>query len=328
MLILMPKVLALFFVRLLLEPRVVITAERDEDTVRSLEARLTAILHAAGCDGCLHVVDIDSGAAVGLHPHQLAVAASVFKVAVALELYRQAETEGLALTEQVRVDAENRTTGPSGLSNMQDSAILSLRDMASLMLEISDNTSTDVIIARVGLERVNATLQALGLSDTVIVNDLGGLINSIAEDAAVPNLDALWALPEAERNERLERCRALHPEYATRTTPFDMTRLLQRIWHDEAAPSAACSEVRQLMGRQTSQRIAVGFPNGISVHAKSGSLMGRTRNEIGVVTYPDGQRYAVAVFTRAYKWAGRQPAIDQAIGAVAALAVEQLRAGL
>lgn len=286
---------------------------------------MTETLHRAGCDGCLHALDIDSGAGVGLHIHQLAVAASVFKVAVALELYRQAVVEGLVLTEQIRLEPGNRTAGPTGLSNAQDPATLSLRDLALLMLSISDNAATDAIIARVGLERVNATIQALGLHRTVLVSDLRGLLASICEDADVPSLDALWSLTEEERNERLERCRALQPEHATRTTPYDMTCLLRSIWRDEAAPAAACAEVRRLMGQQTSYRLAVGFPGEVTIQAKSGSLMGRIRNEIGVVTYPDGRRYAVAVFTRSYKRAARQPAIDQAIGTVAALAVEQIR---
>jgi beta-lactamase class A len=292
---------------------------------RSIETNLTNILRAAGCDGCLYALDLDSETAVGLDPHQLVVAASVFKVAVALELYRQAAVEGLAVTAQVCITDENRTTGPTGLSNGQDAAILSLRDLASLMLSISDNTATDILIARVGLARVNATIQALGLHHTVIMNDLRGLIASITADGRVPSLDALWSLPEEKRDERLRGCRALQPEHATRTTPYDMAYLLKSIWRDEAAPAAACAEVRRLLGQQASYRLALGFPDEVTVQAKSGSLMGRIRNEIGVVTYPDGRRYAVAVFTHSYRGTSRQPAIDQAIGAAAAFAIEHIR---
>jgi beta-lactamase class A len=117
----------------------------------------------------------------------------------------------------------------------------------------------------------------------------------------------------------------LQPETATRTTPHDMTLLLKQIWLERAAPPQACAEIRRLMGQQTSYRIAVGFPTGISVRAKSGSLMGRVRNEIGVVAYPDGHRYAVAIFTNAHHRAARQPTIDRAIGAAAALAVSEIR---
>jgi beta-lactamase class A len=299
--------------------------ERVGDTPQTFEARVSAMLRAAGCEGCLHARDIERGAAVGWRPEQLVVAASVFKVAVALELYRQATMENLTLTEQIRITDDTRTAGPTGISNGQDPATLSLRDLASLMLSISDNAATDAILARVGLDRVNARLRALGLRDTVIVNDLRGLIDSIIEDAGVPSLAALWSLPPEDRDVRLGRCRALQPDRATRTTARDMTHLLRGIWRDEAAPAEACAEVRRLLGQQASYRLAVGFPDSIRVQAKSGSLMGRIRNEVGVVTYPDGGSYAVAVFTRSLSGASRQPAIDQAIGAVAALAVEQLR---
>src|SRR4051812_30194190 len=100
-----------------------------EDSRQAFETRLTTTLQDAGCDGCLHVLDIDSGMEVGLHPHQLAVAASVFKVAVALELFRQAAVEGLDLTEQICIDQATRTIGATGLSNAQDPASLSLRDL-------------------------------------------------------------------------------------------------------------------------------------------------------------------------------------------------------
>lgn len=299
--------------------------ERGGVAIDPLEARIDTTLRTAGCEGCLHAVDIDSGTAAGVHPDQIVVAASVFKVAVALELYRQAAIGGIAVTEHVRIAEDNRTAGPTGLSNGHDPAILSLRDLASLMLSISDNTATDAIIARVGLERINATVQTLGLRHTILMSDLRGLIASIIEDAGVPSLDALWSLSEEERQSRLERCRALQAERTTRTAPCDMTRLLCSIWRDEAGPAAACAEVRRLMGQQASHRLAVGFPAGIAVQAKSGSLLGRIRNEIGVVTYPDGRRYAVAVFTRSYMGAARQPAIDAAIGSVAALAIEHIR---
>jgi len=302
-----------------------VISKKDKDAPQSLEARLADTLRTAGCEGWLHALDIDSGQAVGLHPAHVVVAASVFKVGVALELYRQAAVEGLVLTDHVHITDDNRTAGPTGLSNGHDPATLSLRDLASLMLSISDNTATDALIARVGLERINATVRALGLQHTVLMSDLRGLIGSIIEDAAVSSLDALWSLSEEERDVRLARCRALQAARATRTTPHDMTRLLRGIWRDEAAPVAACAEVRRLIGQQASYRLAVGFLDGITVQAKSGSLMGRIRNEIGVVTYPDGRRYAVAVFTRSHRGASRQPAIDSAIGAVAALSIEQIR---
>ena len=72
-------------------------------------------------------------------------------------------------------------------------------------------------------------------------------------------------------------------------------------------------------------RMTSGFPDQVTIAAKTGTLPG-IRNEAGVVTYPDGGRYAVAVFTRSYTFEYRLPAVDAAIGTAARLAVEQLRA--
>ncbi|HEX2912722.1 MAG TPA: serine hydrolase [Chloroflexia bacterium] len=227
------------------------TLKGNQDTSKSIEIELSNILRLAGCDGYLYAMDIDSQREVGLNPHQIVVAASVFKVAVALELYRQAAVEGLDVTAQVKITEDNRTAGPTGLSNGQDIAFLSLRDLASLMLSISDNTATDILIAKVGLAQINSTLQTLGLHHTVIVNDLRNLIASITADAEVSNLDELWSMSEEKRDERLARCRALHPEQATRTTPFEMAYLLRSIWCDEVSP-VACAEVRRLMAQQAS----------------------------------------------------------------------------
>ena len=81
------------------------------------------------------------------------------------------------------------------------------------------------------------------------------------------------------------------------------------------------------MARQvTRQRLALGFPRrGVRVAAKSGTWIGLIRNEAGVITMPDGRRYAAAVFTRADRQWDREHEINAAIGAAAALAVARLR---
>jgi beta-lactamase class A len=62
----------------------------------------------------------------------------------------------------------------------------------------------------------------------------------------------------------------------------------------------------------------------VQVAGKTGTLP-PWRNEAGVITYPDGRRYAVAVFTRAESFAPRLPAVDASIGRAARLALDHLR---
>jgi beta-lactamase class A len=72
--------------------------------------------------------------------------------------------------------------------------------------------------------------------------------------------------------------------------------------------------------------LASGFGDGVSIGAKTGTLIG-IRNEAGVVEYPDGGRYAVCVFTRSLDWLPqKQMEADLVIGTAGRIAVEALRA--
>jgi beta-lactamase class A len=80
------------------------------------------------------------------------------------------------------------------------------------------------------------------------------------------------------------------------------------------------------MRRQLSRnRLAAAFPAPAVVAAKSGSLVGVVRNEAGVIEYPGGRGYAVAVFAQARRPWQNDAAINAALGAAAAAAVRRLR---
>jgi beta-lactamase class A len=74
----------------------------------------------------------------------------------------------------------------------------------------------------------------------------------------------------------------------------------------------------------TRHRIASAFRPPVKVAAKSGSLFGIVRNEIGVISYPDGRQYSAAVFTRSQPGAD-DAAISRAIGSATRQAVTALR---
>lgn len=289
-----------------------------------IETKLKETFADASAEGYLHAREIDGQAEVAFGADTQVVTASVFKIPICLELARQAATGDLELTERVKVAANERTFGPTGLSGMLDEVELSLRDLANLMMTVSDNTATDVIVKCVGLDRINSTLASLGLTETFLTGDCKDTLFSLIEDLKIdPSKEP--PLIGTIDPELLKAARALRAETTSRTTPREITRLLELIWQDEAGPPEACAEVRRIMALQVwSHRMTAGFPDGVKLSAKTGTLPG-IRNEAGVIEYPDGGRYAVGVFTVAHSYDQRLPAIDAVIGTGARLAVDHLR---
>ena len=266
------------------------------------------------------MIDLGSGREMGERSDEAVVTASTYKVAVMLELGRQAAAGVLSLTDRVRVPADRRTMGPTGLSVMLDDIDISVRDLAFWMMSVSDNTATDVLQELVGTDRVNATLAELGLSGTYLEGDCNHLLATLIEDAG----GIEWVNPGLSP-EKIAQCRSLNALQTNRTTPRDAATLLRLIWADEAGPPQACAEVRRIMGLQVwPHRLTSAFGNGIKVSGKTGTLIG-IRNEIGVVEYPDGGRYAAAVFVTTEDLAWHKPEADAVIGQVARLAIDELR---
>lgn len=286
--------------------------------------RIEAEFRSAGVTGFLHVTDMDTGREVAVRADDPVVLASVFKVPLLVAFHRQAAEGLLDPAEPVTLRPQDRTTGPTGTSAMQDEVRMSLRDLTCLMITVSDNAAADAVLDRVGRDAVNATAAALGLRDTVVEVSGRELHETLLADAGAGSFGEVWA--RLDEPGVKGRVRALDPVRTSRSTPRDMTRLLSMIWRDEAAPPGGCAAMRRLFGLQVwPHRLSSGFPyDDVVVSGKTGTLP-TLRNEVGAVEYPDGGRYAVAVFTRSLLPIAVLPQADAVIGTAARLAVESLR---
>ncbi|MFY1573557.1 serine hydrolase [Verrucosispora sp. WMMD703] len=282
------------------------------------------IFDKVGVDARLHAVDIDSGREVGTRADEQVVIASVFKILLVLEFARQAAAGQLDPTERVLVRAEDRLGG-WGTAGCADDVQLSLRDLAYFAMSVSDNTAADLLLRRVGPDLLPLLAGELGLTRTRVVGGPRQLLESMFADVGARDATefarAFAALPE----ERIRAMRVFDPAHTTSSTAREITRLLTLIWRDEAGPPAACAMVRDLMARQLFwTRLPSGFPPEVRVAAKTGTLPG-LHIEAGVAEYPDGGRYAVAVFAQTQRLTTRRIDIDLAMGEAARAAIEALR---
>jgi beta-lactamase class A len=285
------------------------------------------VFGAAGGQGWVHAREVGTadGPEVAVDADSGVVLASVFKIPVALAYARAVADGRLDPLEPARVVRRHRTGG-IGTGGAADDVVMSLRDLARFMLTMSDNAATDLLYERLGQRAVQAVLDSLGLSSTRILGDCETLFATMAEDLSADRTQDVDDAIAAARPEQVWQLRVLDPARTNASTPRDITRLLDAIWTDRAATPDACASVRAIMAEQIwPHRLSSGFAPDVAVAAKTGTLPA-IRNEAGVVTYPDGRRYAVAVFTRSDRLDGRQPLMDASIGRAGRIAVDWIRA--
>jgi beta-lactamase class A len=158
----------------------------------------------AGLDGVLAVAikDLTDGRTLLLHADAVLPTASTIKLAILAELYRQEQRGGGArLADSYVADSADVVPGSDLLAGLTFGVTrLTNRDLATFMVGVSDNGATNVLIRRVGMERVNALLDSLGLKETRLrrrMLDLAaaraGRENTATARELVTLLEALWS---------------------------------------------------------------------------------------------------------------------------------------
>ena len=193
-------------------------------------------------------------------------AASTVKIPLMIEVFRRVDAGEASLDDVHVLKAEEKAPGSGVMLNLHDGIELTLNDLIYLMISISDNTATNLLIRMVGMEAVNKTMQALGMENS----NLG---REMKNRAAIEGEEENWAAAE------------------------DYTRIVQTILDGSAASAAACAAMRaQLQLQQTRRRIARYLPQDDDIEwgSKTGSIKDVT-NDAGYVKTDKGQ-LLIAVF--------------------------------
>jgi beta-lactamase class A len=223
---------------------------------------------ADGFDGVagLHIVDVAGGHRFDVRGDWVFPQASAIKVLLLLELFRRAESEPALRRERVTLTAANRTEGSGVLQVLTDGgSALSLEDHAIYMIVHSDNTSTNILIDRLGMDAVNALADALGA-------------------------------PGARFRRRM-----IQPEASARgdeniATPRDAAAIMTRLATCDLPMSrAACERVGQILALPKGGPTRRAVPDDVLVAYKPGGLPGVVTTW-AVVRLP-GREYVLAVMT-------------------------------
>ncbi len=208
------------------------------------------------------LLDLSRGKRIGFQDDLLFPTASTIKIAVLLALATRVRQGELSWEQRLTVGTEGKAGGSGILTVMKHEVELSLWDLATLMIALSDNHATNTCIDFTGFDFVNNLLSNLGLTRTRLRRKM---------------MDA-EAVARGEENV---------------ATPRELVNLLLRIYRSDGVPAEVSKDVLTLLELPKSGPFALALPDSVRRANKPGSLS-RVRVDAGIVYLP-GLDFCIAV---------------------------------
>jgi beta-lactamase class A len=166
----MRKATLLFFVACLFFTDI---APAQPTAQNSLQSEMDSIAAQHHGQVSLYAKDLKTGQTVALKADEPVQTASVIKLAILYEAMEQIRASKAHWDDKVTLTKENQTGGSGVLGFFDTPVTLTLKDVLSMMVMVSDNTATNVAIDKIGLDAVNAEMERLGLKNTWLYKKIG-----------------------------------------------------------------------------------------------------------------------------------------------------------
>jgi beta-lactamase class A len=191
------------------------------------------------------VHNLDTGERFHLRGDETFPTASLIKVAILVTLYDLVEKDSISLEDRIRVTKIDKVPGSGQLQFLHDGIEITVGDAAHLMITISDNTATNLVLDKVAMRRVWARMEALGLKNTKVHAKSFQRFTSVAMDSSVK-----YGLGV--------------------TTPNEMARLFSLLADGKAVSARADSAMLRLLERNTYNQMLQRYAPGIDFAHKDG----------------------------------------------------------
>jgi beta-lactamase class A len=232
--------------------------QKLESSITDVDKNLDGVLGIA-------IVDLTDSHQYFLHADEVYPQASSIKIAVLAELYRQAQQGKLKLTDSYTVTASDLVPDSDIMGGLTPGVTkLTLRDLATMMVAVSDNSATNVLIDRVGMDNVNSLMTSLGLQHTLLRRKM---------------MD-LKAAGEGRENV---------------STPREMATLLEQLYRGKVLNKEMTDDFFKVLSTHKDSWIPRYLPEGLKMANKPGSLEG-VRNDSGVI-FLEHRPYIICVMT-------------------------------
>jgi beta-lactamase class A len=232
--------------------------QKLESTIHDVDQHLDGVMGVA-------IEDLKTGDQFFLHENEVFAQASSIKITVLANLYLQAQQGKLKLTDLYTVRASDLVADSNIMNGLTPGVTrITLRDLATMVVAVSDNSATNVLIDRVGMDNVNAMLDSLGLAHTRLRRKMMDL------EAAKQGRENI-------------------------STPREMMALLEAIYGGKLLNQESTADFFKVLSTNKDSWIPRDLPAGLKIANKPGSLEA-VRNDSGIV-FVEGRPYVICIMT-------------------------------
>lgn len=270
-----------------------------------LEREFARLAEMSGGTMGIAAVHLESGRSAWLNPDESFPMASTYKVPIAVQLLHLVDQGDLGLEDRIEIGIEEYSPGSGAIAKLLDDPGLSVSvlNLLEIMLLISDNTATDRLLDAVGGgEAVTGRMTALGIEGVRVDRPTIRLIGDWLGVEHMPSaagkrwedyLELVEDVPEVDREAAAQ---AFDKDPRDTSTPRGMASLLQQIWDRDALSETSSALLIDIMERCETglDRLKGNLPEGTVVAHKTGTI-GRTTNDVGIVTLPDDAGHVIVV---------------------------------
>lgn len=261
-----------------------------------LDARIRAQLDALDAKSSLYAKHLPTGREVAIRADEPMNPLSVIKIPIMVLAYRDAERGRFDLDARHRIEPEELRRGTGLLQTFAPGLEPTYRDLVTQLIITSDNTATDILIGKLGLERVNEMLGVLGYRETRLRRTTGQLFRRVWE-LVDPKYGALTDREVFERGfpsdagapARSFAFEGDSTEWLGRTTAREISRLLEQIYGGELAGREHSEEMVGILRRQFySSRLPQRIRFRAVVAHKTGDWPPIAGNDVGIIFHEGG----------------------------------------
>jgi beta-lactamase class A len=237
----------------------------------TLDERIKAALDGFRGNAWIYAKNLDTGKDFAFRADEQVRTASTIKLPIMIEVFAQVSEGKRKWTDEFTLTKQNRFGGSGVLGEFSDGTKVDLKTATNLMIVVSDNTATNLVLDAITADAINARMDALGLKQTRSLGKIGGGGRSKAWDEPLYKVFGIGA-----------------------SSPRDMVRLLEMLEKGEVVNKQSSADMIAILRRQQyNEGIGRGLLDSVPSASKSGAL-DRLRSDVGIV-YTRRGRIAMAI---------------------------------